>query len=236
MQMRRQWQWFVLAALVLSGCAGSAQVPVGSVESVLSPVALVNNSPAGAGDDIPSGATLSTNNSGVLEFRLQSVLVTCQLRPESHIVIQPSQGAAMHYERGAVWCQASAAPQQELVIDVGVRQLHVKQARFGLRDGQAVIERGEAVIKDDDGAALEVVDEGEACDMNSPQVPCTTYTPTAEELDYLGSVETSHQEDLQRSDPSAPTESPETDVRPSETDVTPPETDVIPPETDVPPS
>src|SRR5918997_163265 len=149
--MRRRWQWFIMAALILSSCDSSGQAPIASVKAVRSPAAFVNDDMAGAGDNIPKNATLATNNSGVLEFVLEDFLTTCQLRPESRIVTESSPNTAFRYERGAVWCQASALPQQQLAINVGVRQLHVTHARFGLKSGQVVVDSGEVIISDAGG-------------------------------------------------------------------------------------
>ncbi|MGH3984571.1 MAG: FecR domain-containing protein [Pseudonocardiaceae bacterium] len=183
---------------------------------------------AGAGDNIPRSATLSTNNSGVLEFRLQDFSTTCQLRPESRIVIDPSQSSTFRYEQGAVWCQASTAPQRELVIDVGVRQLRVTQARFGLRRGQVVVDSGEGIISDADGAPDKEkpvpVRPGQACDMENPRVACIRYEPAGPEVDILERVERSHKEDLKSSTDSPPSKTPETTGKTPETTGETPET------------
>lgn len=233
--MRRQWPWLLVTVLVVSGCSGPEVAAVGRVSGVLNPVALLNGSEAGAGDDIPSGARLATDERGVLEFDIDSILASCQLRPQSQIVVRATAGAAFEYVAGEMWCQAKAGPQEELTIEVGARQLHVEEARFGLRDGEVLMDSGEADITEPDGDS-EQINAGKACDMQRVQLACRDYAPTRGDRDRLEEVEASHSE-LASESPgsSSPEPSPTTTTSETpgstETEVTPTEptdTDTMP--------
>lgn len=226
--MRRQWPWLFVTVLVLQACSGTDVASVGRVSGVLNPVALLNGSEAGAGDDIPSGARLATDGRGVLEFDIDSILASCQLRPESQIVVRGTAGAAFEYVAGEMWCQAKAGPEEELTIEVGSRQLHVEDARFGLRDGEVLMDSGEADITEPDGDSKEIK-AGEACDMQGVRPTCRDYVPTLGDRDRLAEVEASHGELVDESgststtEPSSTTPTSETATSTTETEVTPTE-------------
>jgi ferric-dicitrate binding protein FerR (iron transport regulator) len=185
------------------------------VEGVLSPVVLINGAAAAAGDPIPGSATLSTNNSGVLDFLLHGFLTSCQLRPASQITIEAAQRVTIRYERGAVWCQSSTAPQREVVIDVGVRQVRVTHARFGLRDGQIVVDSGDVVIASASAATgaaeQQLVREDQICHLDTFPAVCASYTPDQRERATLDSIQRLFDDGIATS-----TRTPEVSVEPSD--------------------
>jgi hypothetical protein len=219
--MRRQWLWLVCAVLLLPiwSCGeapreqpqeGPRERPIGSVVNILYPAGFINGQQIGAGTDIPSGAILSTDNSGVIEFLLQGASTACQLRPQSQVVIQVSQDATLRYEQGSIWCQASAASQQDLVIDAGARQLRVKEARFGLRQSkngtELVIDPSQAANVSLDSrspsdfttAGAETPSNAQAektvlkCPLETESVSCTSYYIDSFDEELFDNVEKLH--------------------------------------------
>jgi hypothetical protein len=165
--------------------------PAGSISAILNPAGLIDDNPAGAGDAIPSGATLSTDSRGVVEFLLRRSPAACQLRPRSRVVIAPGGGATLRYEEGAVWCQIAEEGEREVVIDARSGRLRVTEARFGLRQKgngeELVVESGLVAVSDDPAgepgatapppAARRVVKGNETLDMRIPSASPQPFTP-----------------------------------------------------------
>lgn len=213
--MPHKWRWFALVVLVIAGCSGPGPAPVGSVEGVLSPEVLINGTTAAAGDPIPGSATLSTNNSGVLDFLLRGFLTSCQLRPASQITIEATRRVTIRYERGAVWCQSSTPPRQQVVIDTGAHQIRVTRARFGLRDGQIVVDSGDVTIASagtaTNSAEQQLVRKAQICHLDTFPAVCTSYTPDQQERATLDSVQRLFTKDVATS-----TTTPEITTEPSD--------------------
>lgn len=225
--MPYQRRWLAMAVVVVAGCGVSGPPPVGSVEGVLSPDVLVNGVTAAAGDAIPGGATLSTDDSGVLDFLLRGFVTSCQLRPDSRIVVRATRQVTLRYERGAVWCQSSTTPDQEVVVDVGTRKIRTTNARFGLRDGNLVVDSGDATVIDPTSAVPEyLVRAAHSCQLDTVALACGSYAADPAERQVLDDVQRTFVDTYPTSTGTAPTSgepsgAPEPSTAPAERTTTP---------------
>jgi hypothetical protein len=96
----------VLATLVVAGhagCSGSEESSVGEVTRVVERTAYVGDKPARRGDKLPAKGVLRTDNSGTVEFELDSG-TSCQTNPGSKLDVEPGSGIRIRFRTGRSLC------------------------------------------------------------------------------------------------------------------------------------
>lgn len=180
------WFAILLLALALNSCGSSGTV--GELLAVFSAEATLNGEIAAAGDVIPGGARLTTNDTGVAEFRLEQPELTCKTFANAEVEISGTGGPVLRYVHGATVCRLMGeddrpvlltAHDQSLSVVRGVFRIDVnaEAALVQVSDGAVQIQAASA---DDGEGGATLVAAGQEAELSStsPGGASPTTAPT----------------------------------------------------------
>jgi hypothetical protein len=171
--LRAIWCAILLLALALNSCGSSGTV--GELLAVFSAEATLNGEIAAAGDVIPGGARLTTNDTGVAEFRLEQPELTCKTFANAEVEISGTGGPVLRYVHGATVCRLMGeddrpvlltAHDQSLSVVRGVFRIDVnaEAALVQVSDGAVQIQAASA---DDGEGGATLVAAGQEAELSS---------------------------------------------------------------------